>query len=360
MGVVWAILIFSFLILFHELGHFVAAKAFGVQVNEFALFMGPAIFKKKIGNTLYSLRCIPIGGYCAMEGEDEDTESPASFQKATWWKRLIILVAGAFMNFVIGLVLMIVVTAPAETIVVPVVSYVEAESSLAGENGLQAGDEILKLDGEKIYVQSDFSTLLALNPSDEHDIVVRRDGKKVTLNDVPFEAKVFPEDYEGTDIPEDQWQPRYGLTFTEQEATFFGKLEYAWNETINSVRQVRLSLQMLLTGKASLNDVSGPVGIGSMMTDIANSSSETRVVVYRMLWFAAFISVNLAVMNMLPIPALDGGRSLGLLLTTSIEAITKKKINPKVEAYIHGIGMVLLLLLMAVVMFKDIFKLIKG
>ncbi len=355
MGFVWAILLFSILIFVHELGHFLAAKAFGVQVNEFALFMGPAIFKKKVGDTTYSLRCIPIGGYCAMEGEDEDTDSPASFQKAAWWKRLIILVAGAFMNFVIGLVLMFIVVAPQKTVINSVVSYVEPESSLAAY--LQEGDEILKLDGERIYVQGDFATILTLNPSEKHDIVVLRDGKKVELEDVVFEAKIFKKDYSDPMIA--QVQPRYGITFTEEELNFGTKIEYAWKETINSVRYVRLSLQMLLTGKAGLKDMSGPVGIGTMMTDITKSSSKASVVVGRMLWFGGFISVNLAVMNMLPIPALDGGRSLGLVLTSIVEKITKKKVNPKVEGIIHGIGLVLLLALMAIVMFKDIFMIFK-
>ncbi len=347
MGFVWAILLFSVLIFVHELGHFLAAKAFGVQVNEFALFMGPAIFKKKVGATTYSLRCIPIGGYCAMEGEDQDTDSPASFQKAAWWKRLIILVAGAFMNFVIGLVLMCIVIAPQKTEINATISYIEPGSSLAGY--LQSGDELIEMDGERIYVQSDFSLILAVNKGDTHDFVVRRDGKKVEINDVKMELIKFP----GEDAP------RYGITFTEEKLNFGSKLKYAWLNTIDSVRNVRLSLQMLFTGKAGLKDLTGPVGIGSMMSDIASSSKKTSDVFYSMLAFGSFISVNLAVMNLLPFPALDGGRSVGLVLTTAVEKITRKKVNPKVEGYIHGIGLVLLLALMAIIMFKDIFVIFK-
>ena len=125
MSIVFAILLFSLLIFVHELGHFLAAKASGVQVNEFALFMGPAIFKKQVGDTLYSIRCIPIGGYCAMEGEDSDTENPHSFLKAAWWKRLIILVAGSFMNFVIGVMIMVIVYLPVQKIVTPVLDSFE-------------------------------------------------------------------------------------------------------------------------------------------------------------------------------------------------------------------------------------------
>ena len=175
MSVLFAILLFSVLIFIHELGHFTAAKLSGVQVNEFALFMGPAIWKKQIGETLYSVRTVPIGGYCAMEGEDEDTENPRSFQKAAWWKRLIILVAGAAMNFIAGVLLMILVYLPAQQAVVPVIDYFEEFSTVNGENGLREGDRILEVDGEKIYVQSDFSLILGMNPGDVHDLVVLRE-----------------------------------------------------------------------------------------------------------------------------------------------------------------------------------------
>ena len=186
-AIIFAVLLFSVLIFAHELGHFLTAKASGVQVNEFAMFMGPAIWKKQKGETLYSIRCIPIGGYCAMEGEDSDTDNPRSFQKAAWWKRLIILVAGSGMNFITGVLLMCIVFMPVQKIVLPVISGFESYSTVNGAEGLQVGDKILEVDGEKIYVQSDFSTILALNPGDHHDIVVERDGKKVTLNDFYLE-----------------------------------------------------------------------------------------------------------------------------------------------------------------------------
>ena len=150
MTIIFAILLFSFLIFIHELGHFVAAKLSGVQVNEFALFMGPAIFQKTVGETTYSLRCIPIGGYCAMEGEDTDTDNPRSFQKAAWWKRLIILVAGAFMNFVTGVLLIAICLAPAKQFIAPVIAEVEPGCTIVKDGGLQVGDRFLELDGETI------------------------------------------------------------------------------------------------------------------------------------------------------------------------------------------------------------------
>ena len=164
MSVLFAILLFSFLIFIHELGHFVAAKLSGVQVNEFSVFMGPALWSKQIGQTLYSVRLVPIGGYCAMEGEDGGSDNPRSFDKAAWWKRLIILVAGAAMNFLVGVLLMVVIYLPAQQVVEPVISGFESYCTINGEDGLRVGDRIVELDGEKIYVQSDFSMLLQLNP----------------------------------------------------------------------------------------------------------------------------------------------------------------------------------------------------
>ena len=352
MSIIFAILLFSLLIFLHELGHFVAAKASGVQVNEFSMFMGPAIFKKQVGETLYSIRCIPFGGYCAMEGEDTDTDNPRSFQKAAWWKRLIILVAGSFMNFVTGIVIMVIVFLPMQQYVVPVIDGF-ADYATIDDYGLQKGDRFVEIDGEKIYLQSDFSLILSLNPGDFHDIVVERDGKLVELNDFHMERhEVTQED--GTNVM------LFGMNFTLKDASLADRLQYSWYSTIDVVRTVRLSLQMLLTGQAGFSDMTGPVGIVQQMSSVADASATWVDALLNMLYFGGFIAINLGVMNLLPIPALDGGRVLALLLTTGIEAVTKKKIDPKYEGYIHGIGMILLLGLMAVILFKDIFTIFKG
>ena len=353
MSILFAILLFSFLIFIHELGHFVAAKLSGVQVNEFSMFMGPAIFKKQYGETLYSLRCIPIGGYCAMEGEDEDTDNPRSFQKAAWWKRLIILVAGAALNFLVGVMIMVIVFLPAKQFITPVVSSFEPWSTVQGEEGLRVGDRFLEVDGEKIYTQSNVSMMLSLNPGDVHDLVVERNGEKVVLDDFEM-LRHEVENEDGTK------SMLYGFSFSLEDATFGGKLRYAWLNSLDTVRTVRLSLQMLLSGQAGLKDMSGPVGIVQIMSDTAQQSATAFDAFMNMLYFGGFIAINLAVMNLLPIPALDGGRVVGLLLTTAVEKITKKKIDPKYEGYLHGAGMILLLVLMAVIMFKDIFVLFKG
>jgi len=353
MSILFAILLFSFLIFIHELGHFVAAKLSGVQVNEFAMFMGPAIFKWKRGETQYSIRCIPIGGYCAMEGEDGDSDNPRAFGAAAWWKRLIILVAGAAMNFIAGLLLLVAVYAPMQQIVVPEVAYIEEGCLLAGEEGIQVGDQFLSIDGEKIYVQSDFTLLTTIYSGDVHDVEIERNGQKILLDDFQMLKSEFSAEDGGAEL-------RYGFSFATKEATWGVKLEYAWRTAINYVRSVRLSLGMLISGQAGFSDMAGPVGIVQQMSATAAASENSFAAFMNLLSFGALIAVNLAVMNLLPIPALDGGRVVGLLLTTAIEKIIGKKLDPKYEGYIHGIGMILLLALMAIIMFKDIFVIFKG
>ena len=358
MSVIFAIFLFSVLIFVHELGHFTAAKLSGVQVNEFSMFMGPAIWKKQVGETLYAIRCIPIGGYCAMEGEDGGSDNPRSFDKAAWWKRLIILAAGAAMNFLIGVVLMVIVVLmvsvclPGRQTAVPVIASFEDYATVNGENGLQAGDRIVEVDGEKLYSYSDFSMILSLNPGDVHDITVRRNGEKVVLKDFLLEKHEVKLENGSTVL-------RYGINFTLSTPNFWEKLGMAWNQSLDTVRMVRLSLQMLLGGKVGIKDMSGPVGIVSEMSKVAAASDSKVTALLNMLYFGGFIAINLAVMNLLPIPALDGGRIVCLLITVVVEAITKKKINPKYEGYLHGAGMILLLALMAIIMFKDVIFLFK-
>lgn len=352
MSVIFAIFLFSVLIFVHELGHFTAAKLSGVQVNEFSMFMGPALWKKQVGETLYAIRCIPIGGYCAMEGEDGGSENPRSFDKAAWWKRLIILAAGAAMNFLIGVVLMVIVCLPIKQTVVPVIAGFEDYATVDGENGLQAGDRIVEVDGERLYTYSDFSLILSLNPGDVHDITVRRNGETVVLKDFLLEKHEVKLENGSTAL-------RYGMNFTLSTPSFLEKLGMAWNQSLDTVRLVRLSLQMLFGGKVGIQDMSGPVGIVSEMSKVAAASDSKVTALLNMLYFGGFIAINLAVMNLLPIPALDGGRIVCLLITVAVEAITKKKINPKYEGYLHGAGMILLLALIAIIMFKDVIFLFK-
>lgn len=354
MSIIFAILIFSFLIFVHELGHFIAAKRSGVQVNEFAMFMGPAIWKKQKGETLYSIRCIPIGGYCAMEGEDEDTENPRSFQKAAWWKRLIILIAGSAMNLIAGFLIVVLVNS-FTLMPIPQVDSLRTGSSLAEEGGLRAGDIILQMDGHTIERTSDFDKVLSIDENDKQfDVLVVRDDKELLLQNVTFEPREFPENEEG------QAGIFYGITWQTRKLSFGEVIVHSWEDCLSFVEMVWMSLGMLLSGEAGVKDMTGPVGIVGMMSDMANASASWWSAVLNMLYFGGFIAINLGVMNMLPIPALDGGRVLALLVTTAIVKITQKPVNPKIEGYIHAGGMILLLAFMALIMFKDIFTIFKG
>ena len=276
MSVIFAIFLFSVLIFVHELGHFAAAKLSGVQVNEFSMFMGPALWKKQVGETLYAIRCIPIGGYCAMEGEDGGSDNPRSFDKAAWWKRLIILAAGAARNFLIGVVLMVIVCLPIKQTVVPVIAGFEDYATVDGENGLQAGDRIVEVDGERLYTYSDFSLILSLNSGDVHDITVRRNGEKVVLKDFLLEKHEVKLESGSTVL-------RYGMNFTVSTPNFLEKLGMAWNQSLDTVRMVRLSLQMLLGGKVGIKDMSGPVGIVSEMSKVAAASDSKVTALLNML-----------------------------------------------------------------------------
>ena len=354
MSIIFAILIFSFLIFIHEFGHFITAKLSGVQVNEFAMFMGPAIWKKQKGETLYSIRCIPIGGYCAMEGEDQDTDNPRSFQKAAWWKRLIILVAGSGMNLIAGFLIVVLVNCFA-TMPIPQIDSLRTGSTLAWEGGLQAGDTILEIDGYTIETTNDFNTILQSKEDvTQFDVLVRRGGEELLLEDVTMEPREFEKDEEG------EAGTFYGLTWATRRLSFGEVFTHSWNDCVYFVEMVWLSLGMLVSGEASLSDMTGPIGIVGQMSDMASASSSWWSAVLNMLYFGGFIAINLGVMNMLPIPALDGGRVLALLVTTLIVKITKKPVNPKIEGYIHAGGMILLLIFMALIMFKDIFAIFKG
>ena len=338
-------MLFGLLILVHEFGHFITAKLSGVQVNEFSLFMGPAICKKQKGETLYALRCIPIGGYCAMEGEDGESDNPRAFGRAKVWKRLIILVAGSAMNFLAGFLITVLVISLSD-------GYLSTTQIALIEDGrpfaevLQPGDEFYSIDGERVYVGSDITMLLDREPSGVHDLVVIRDGEKVTLDDVTMQR-----DY-GTGE-----QKFYGFTIDTAEKSFGGVLSYSWNNCRDFVRMVRMGLSDLFTGRAGLKDMAGPVGIVSVVTEQSVQSESVGEGVLYVFYMFALIAVNLAVMNLLPIPALDGGRVVCLLVTAAAEKILRRKLNPKYEAYLNAAFMIVLLIIMALITFKDIFQL---
>lgn len=346
--IIIAILIFGLLIIIHELGHFAVAKACGICVEEFSVGMGPAIVQKTSGETTYSLRCIPFGGYCAMTGEDGESDDPRAFVNQSVWKKLLVLCAGSFMNFILGFVMVLLVYSGAKAFTAPIISDFMDGCPYNSADGLNVNDRFYKIDGHRIYLTSDITEYL--DKSASHNIIVIRDGGKVTLENYAMERREYSES-------EDKL---YGFYLGYDEASPAVRLSNAKNTTFEFVRWVWAGLGELFSGNASVNDLSGPVGIVDMMAQTGEQAQSTADGVLDVLYFGAFIAVNLAVMNMLPIPALDGGRVFTLLVSWPIEKITGKKINPKIETYIHAAGMIVLLAFMAFVMFNDIWKLLKG
>lgn len=346
-----AILVFGVLIAVHELGHFMAAKACGVRVNEFSIGMGPALWKKQKGETQYSLRLLPVGGFCAMEGEEEDSDDPAALNNQGFWAKLLIFVAGAAMNFIAGLLIILVLYAGAKAFYEPVITDFADGCPLESAEGLQTGDRIVRIDGERVYVYSDVRLLLGLNKTGVFDLVVERNGEKVTLTDFPMAPQTYT-DQNGASYTS------YGLYFGAGKATLGRKLSYTWNNAMDFVRLVRLSLQMLLTGEAGVKDLSGPVGIVSTMTQVGEQAGSVRAAVENIAYLAALIAVNMAVMNLLPLPALDGGKIFFLVINAIGILLFKKQIPAKYENYIHFAGLVLLLALMAVITLSDVWKLV--
>lgn len=349
MFIVIAIIAFGVLVGIHEFGHFVAAKSLGVKVNEFSIGMGPALLKRQKGETLYALRCLPIGGYCAMEGEDEETDDPGCFTKQPAWKKIIILAAGSFMNFLLGFVIVLVIFFQAAGFNTTVIGGIAEGSPYAGEDGFMVGDEIYSVDGHRTYFAGNVDLYLSRNSSGVYDIVVIRDGERVELKDFAF----APQEYDG--------QTSWGLTFNVTRTSFWNVIKYSWYTTIDFVRQVWLALSDLVTGLMGFDDMAGVVGIVGMINDVGNETAQSQgigVALMDVAYLVAFIAVNLAVMNMLPIPALDGGRILFVLLNVLIKLVTRRTIPARYEGYVHAAGMVVLLGLMAFVMFNDISRLI--
>lgn len=350
--IILAIFIFGVLIMTHEFGHFITAKLFGVRVNEFSICMGPAIFQKTVGETTYALRCIPIGGYCAMEGEDEKSEDPRSFTSAKPWKRLIILAAGSAMNFLTGLLILLVMFSTAAGFTSTQISDFFPDCSLQAEDALHRGDEIYRIDGRRVYLYSDIAMLLSRNQTGVVDLEVKRDGEIVAIEDLPMEKKAYEQD--------GQTVYRYGLYFSAQERTVGTVLKHAWFSALDFARMVWMGLSDLIKGFVRVDDMSGPVGIVSVIAQTGQAAETPAAAAGSISYLAAFLAVNLAVMNMLPVPALDGGRVFFLLITAVLEKVIGKKIDPKYEGYIHAAGMILLLLLIAFITLKDIGKLIAG
>ncbi len=339
--IIFAILMFSVIISVHELGHFITAKKFGVKVNEFAIGMGPSLFKKQRGETLYSIRAIPMGGFCQMEGEDGGSENPRAFSSKPAYARLIILAAGATMNVILGFVICLCLTVASaipDGIAVPIVGNVVEGTNAVGV--LEEGDRVLEINGASIHTQRDVSSITFGEETAE--IVVRRGGEKLTLTITPT-------------LIESDGVSRYIIGYSASRTkNVFWILKEAFFETLWMVQMVILALKMLLSGEAGVSDLSGPVGVVSVLNDAAGIGFSN------LLFFAAFISVNVGVMNLLPLPALDGGRIFFIIVNGVLKLFRLKQLGPEKEGFVHMIGMVLFMLLMVFVTWNDISRLIFG
>ena len=443
--IVIGVLLFEFIIFAHEFGHFITAKRSGVQVNEFALGMGPKIFSFKKGETRYSLRVFPIGGYCSMEGEDENSDNPRAFTNAKVWKRMIIIVAGAVMNIIVGFVLMFIVTVCQPEFYSTQVSAF-TPTSFTAKTGLEVGDKITSVGGYSVANSRDLSLAIQLLPCDEVDpdslevykedctweansyLYTLRDEKKIDddmmatlyydvlckeaekiasaetkdeaaaiyhriIDEYYTTAKLEkPKDFEypAFDVPEKRVRyhgevkvERDGKSVTiddmqfytyrkesgdtavaidfyvePKEKNFFTVMEESYTGTVSLAKSVWKSFAMLVQGKFHFSDMSGPVGITKAVSDVAAVGLQSSFgdAVLNIVFIMALITVNLGIVNMLPFPALDGGRFVFLL----IEAIFRKPVPRKVEYIVNGVGLALLILLIIVISGNDIIKLITG
>lgn len=342
--IIVAVLFFGLIIFIHELGHFTFAKIFKVRVNEFAMGMGPTIIKKKFRETTYALRLFPIGGFVSMEGEDEESEDERSFSKKPCWQRIIIVAAGAVMNLILGLIICICINASQDLVATTTVAGFN-EDAVSVSSGLKAEDKIVGIDGHSVTSYMDLSFLMMRDKDGVMDMTVKRDGEKVELKDVTFEMREY----------EDGTKSMYlDFKIYGVEPKFGNVIATSAGETLSIIKVVYLSLFDLVTGQYGMNDLSGPIGTVTYIADAASSAQQTYDL-SNLLLIMALITINIGVFNLLPLPALDGGR----LFFMVIELIRRKPIKQKYEAWIHASGLALLILLMIIISANDIIKLVK-
>ncbi|MBR1670863.1 MAG: RIP metalloprotease RseP [Butyrivibrio sp.] len=338
------LIIFGVLVTSHEFGHFIIAKSGGIRVNEFFVGMGPTLWKKQKGETLYSIKLLPIGGACVFDGEDilgeEGSGDEHSFRNAPVWRRIATLFAGPFANFLIAYILAVILVSFSSWNF-PVINKM-TDNSAAAEAGIQPGDKIISIDGEKVYMSGEVTLISQFAEGSPMDIVYERDGERHQTTLVPKWSEEDKRYYMGVYMGE------YG-DIKGAEA-----LKYAWYEVRYYFKSTYRSLALLVKGKLSKDDVSGPVGMVKMVDDTYEEVKPygLSAVVLTMLSLTVLLSVNIGVMNLLPFPALDGGR----LVFQFIEVIIGKRVPAEKEGFVHMIGMIALLGLMVFVLFNDITK----
>lgn len=330
-----AILFFELIIIIHEGGHFAAARLMKIKVNEFSVGMGPKIFQFTRGETKYTLRWILFGGYCAMEGEDSESDDKNAFVNKKVWQRIFVVAAGAIMNLILGFIIVLIIVCSQNLVGTTQVAKFE-NNAVSAQSGLQTGDVIKSIDGMRVFTTNDVQTGLSRSADSTVDMVVVRDGQDVNLQ-VNFETDV----YEGTQyIKMDFW-------LRGVEKTFGNVISQTFKEFVSYARMVFLSVHDLLVGRYGLSDLSGPVGAVSVVSDAVKTS------LYSVLRITALLTINVGLFNLFPIPALDGWRLFVLIA----EGITRKKLPAKAEYIINAVGLVLLLGLMCLVTFSDITRL---
>ena len=375
------VIIFLVMISLHEFGHFIMAKSVGVKVLEFAIGMGPAIFKKQGKETLYSLRVFPIGGYCKLEGEDEKTDDERAFCNQKLWKRFLVVVSGAVLNILLGFILLLVINGNSGEIATTKIDKV-VDGSYLSDTDIKPGDEIVKINGKDINFYPDIAFYLdELKKDQEIELTVKRNGEKITRTIKPSVDKTtifYGEDNatvkstindgeETTTVSEysdkEAAKEYIGKTVTEErliigfnpkieKVGFLNNIEYSFHYTGFVVKMVYKGLIDLVTGKAGIDQVSGPVGIVDAVSKTVNSGKYWLI---NILSLTVLLTINLGVFNLLPLPALDGGRIFFML----IELIRRKPVSAEKEGMVHAIGLLLLLGFALIISVKDIFMVIK-
>ena len=357
-----ALFVFSAVIAIHEFGHFTVAKLCGIQVNEFSIGMGPAIWKKIHKGTQYSLRALPVGGYVALEGEESPEsqqaeaarEDPAlenpippeqrtgkSLNEAPVWQRMLVMAAGAFMNFVLGFVVLLILILAQEGPITSKTIYAIQDGALCGQTGLQAGDEVVAVNGRRCFVANDMIYELVRTEQYRADFTVKRNGQTVELPDVQFDTW---QDEDG------QTHMSLGFTVYGIEKTPLSVLKEAGNSVLYYGRIIFTSLADLLCGRESINNLSGPVGIVSAIGQAASYGWQD------LLQMLALITINLGIFNLLPFPALDGGKVMFL----AIEGITGHAVPEKLQGSLTVAAFALLFGLMLFATYNDIVRLVTG
>nr|WP_283243584.1 RIP metalloprotease RseP [Feifania hominis] len=327
---------FGIMILVHEFGHFITAKKAGIRVDEFAIGFGPSIIKWKRRETQYSLKLLPVGGYVKLGGEDEDTFDGTGFNEKPIWKRMLVLFAGAFMNLLSAFVVAVLLVCLTPALASNTVAQFDMEQSLPEESGLRVGDEIVKVNGQTIHIASDLPVALLADDDGVVDMQVRRNGQVVLLEGVSFRTQ-------GEGVEREVF---LDLKFQRAAKTPITVLRHSFFRCVSITKSIWNSLLDLAQGKIGVEALSGVVGTTQAMGQIIRAGLEPMLMIF------IFISINLGIFNLLPIPALDGGRIVFLI----VEAIRGKPVKREIEGIVNAIGFVLLIALMVFVTYHDVLR----